>query len=58
LTPAQEQALEGLTKGLINKIAHQPIVELKQMADHPDGTRFVEFVRRAFKLHHRPKNHD
>lgn len=56
LTPAQEKALEGLTKGLINKIAHQPIVELKQMADHPDGTRFVEFVRRAFKLHHRPKN--
>ena len=58
LTPAQERALEGLTKGLINKIAHQPIVELKQMADHPEGARFVEFVRRAFKLHHRPKNND
>ncbi len=58
LTPAQEQALEGLTKGLINKIAHQPIIELKQMADHPEGARFVEFVRRAFRLHHRPKNND
>ena len=56
LSPTQQQALDGLTKGLINKIAHQPIVEMKQMADHPDGTRFVEFVRRAFKLHHRSRN--
>jgi glutamyl-tRNA reductase len=56
LSPTQQQALDGLTRGLINKIAHQPIVEMKQMADHPDGTRFVEFVRRAFKLHHRSRN--
>ena len=55
LTAEQEKAVEALTRGLMNKVAHQPIIEMKQLADHPDGLRFVEFVKRAFQLHSRPK---
>ena len=55
LTPEQERAIEALTRGLVNKVAHHPIVEMKQLADHPDGLRFVEFVKRAFNLHPRNK---
>ncbi len=50
LTPEQEKALEALTRSLMNKVAHQPIIEMKHLADHPDGLRFVEFVKRAFNL--------
>lgn len=50
LTPEQEQAVEGLTRSMINKIAHPPIAHMKQLASHPDGLHFVEFVKRAFNL--------
>jgi glutamyl-tRNA reductase len=50
LTPEQEQAVEALTRGILNKVAHQPITEMKRMAGHPDGSRYVEFVRRTFNL--------
>src|SRR3954447_24615182 len=32
LTPAQEEALEALTKGIVNKIAHAPISEIRRHA--------------------------
>ena len=50
LDPQQEKALESLTRGIINKIAHPPISEMKKLASHPDGLHFVEFVKRAFNL--------
>ena len=50
LTPEQEKALEALTRGLMNKVAHHPITEMKKMAGHPDGRRYVDFVRRTFNL--------
>ncbi|MCB1018590.1 MAG: glutamyl-tRNA reductase [Acidobacteria bacterium] len=50
LTPEQEQAVEGLTRAMMNKVAHHPITEMKKMVGHPDGRRFVEFVRRTFNL--------
>ena len=37
LTPQQEEALEALTRGLIAKIAHGPIAELRKQAGEPDG---------------------
>jgi glutamyl-tRNA reductase len=52
LTPQQEQAIEALTRGLIGKIAHTPITQMKELSHHPDGLRFVEFVKRAFNLRH------
>ncbi len=37
LTAQQEEALEALTRGIINKIAHGPISELRSQAGKPDG---------------------
>jgi len=50
LTPQQEQAIEALTTGLMKKVAHHPITNMKKLANHPNGIEFVEFVRRAFNL--------
>jgi glutamyl-tRNA reductase len=50
LTPEQEQAVDALTRSIINKIAHPPVHEMKKLASHPDGTHFVEFVKKAFNL--------
>lgn len=50
LTPEQEQALEALTKGIINKIAHGPISELRRHASQPDGHQFVTTIRKVFHL--------
>ena len=50
LTPEQEQAIDGITRGLVRKIAHTPITEMKSMAGHPDGDRLIEIVKRIFNL--------
>ncbi len=50
LTPEQEQALDALTRGIINKIAHTPISHLKTLASHPDGLHFIDVVKRVFNL--------
>ncbi len=50
LTPAQREAVEALTRGIINKIAHGPIVELRRKAAEPDGLQTIEVIRRVFRL--------
>jgi len=50
LTPDQEQALEALTRGIVNKIAHGPISELRRQASQPEGAQFITLVRKAFRL--------
>jgi glutamyl-tRNA reductase len=50
LTPEQEQAIEALTKSMINKIAHGPISEIRQHASQPDGHHFINAVRKVFRL--------
>ena len=50
LTPEQEQALEALTKSLINKVAHGPISELRRHASEPDGHHFIAAIRKVFRL--------
>ncbi|HWY48528.1 MAG TPA: glutamyl-tRNA reductase [Bryobacteraceae bacterium] len=51
LTPEQEEALIALTKGIINKIAHGPISELRRQANEPDGHHLVLAIRKVFRLH-------
>jgi glutamyl-tRNA reductase len=59
LTREQEQAIEGLTRGIINKIAHGPISEMRrQAASHvtEEGARegeLISAVRRIFRLRDR-----
>ena len=50
LTPEQEQALDALTKSIINKIAHGPISELRRQASQPDGHYFIATIRKVFRL--------
>jgi glutamyl-tRNA reductase len=49
-TPEQEQAIEVLTRGIMNKVAHGPISELRNHAGHPDGAHVVAAIRKAFHL--------
>jgi glutamyl-tRNA reductase len=48
--PETEQAMDVLTRGLINKIAHGPISELRTHAGHPEGAHVVAVIRKAFHL--------
>jgi len=50
LTPQQQEALEALTRGIISKIAHAPIAELRRQATEPNGMQAVEVIRRVFRL--------
>ena len=50
LTPQQEEALEALTRGIINKIAHGPISELRKNAGNPGGVPVLDAIRRIFRL--------
>jgi len=50
LTPQQEEALEALTKAIINKIAHGPISELRRTAAEPDGAETVGIIRKVFRF--------
>ena len=50
LTPEQENALEVLTRGIINKIAHGPISELRRQAGRPDGVHIIDAIRQVFHL--------
>jgi glutamyl-tRNA reductase len=50
LTPQQEEAIEALTKGLMNKVAHGAISEIRKSATQEDGWQTVSLVRRLFRL--------
>ncbi|HKW19381.1 MAG TPA: glutamyl-tRNA reductase [Terriglobales bacterium] len=54
LSPEQEQALEALTRGIVNKILHTPITRLKSAAAGPEITTLVEAFRKIFNLQDRP----
>jgi len=50
LTAQQEEALEALTRGIVNKIAHGPISELRLQAGRPDGAHVIAAIRKVFHL--------
>jgi glutamyl-tRNA reductase len=50
LSPDQEQALEVLTRGIVNKILHTPITRLKSAASDPEITTLVDAFRKIFNL--------
>jgi len=47
LTPAQLEAVEAVTKGLMNKFLHQPLRALKSAAQHGDMAA-IDAIRAAF----------
>jgi glutamyl-tRNA reductase len=50
ITPQQEAAIDALTKAMINKIMHTPIVALKSAAKSPQAETMVHLIRRVFNL--------
>ena len=51
VTREQEDAWEMLTRGIINKVAHGPISELRAQAGRPDGAPVIAAIRKVFHLH-------
>ena len=49
-TDRQEEAIETLTRAILNKVAHGPISELRNHAGKPEGAHFVAAIRKAFHL--------
>jgi glutamyl-tRNA reductase len=47
LTPAQQEAIDALTRGIVNKIAHGPLAEMRAQAARPD---VIEVIRRMFRV--------
>jgi glutamyl-tRNA reductase len=54
LTPDQEQAIEALSRGIVNKILHTPIRSLKTAAAGPEITTLIDSFRRIFDLQAKP----
>ncbi|MBV8728532.1 MAG: glutamyl-tRNA reductase [Acidobacteriia bacterium] len=50
LDARQEEALTALTRGIVNKIAHGPITELRSQATQANGAHVVAVVKKVFHL--------
>jgi glutamyl-tRNA reductase len=50
LTPEQEQAIDALSHGIVNKILHTPIRTLKTAAAGPEITTLIESFHKIFQL--------
>jgi glutamyl-tRNA reductase len=50
LSPEQRQAVDALTRGMMNKILHGPINELKNGAGQPEHLALVRLIQRIFRL--------
>lgn len=53
--PAEQQqatlaAIDQVTQSLMNKILHHPITQMKEMNSDPNGSEFVETVRKIFNI--------
>src|SRR5258708_3354379 len=44
LTPQQQEAVEALTRGIVNKIAHAPIAEMRRKANDPEGIQLIHLI--------------
>ena len=49
-TPRQEEAMEALTRAILNKVAHGPISQLRHHAGKPESAHVVAAIRKAFHL--------
>ena len=50
LSPQQQEALEALLRGIVNKVAHAPIAELRRQAGEPGGHQAIDVIRRVFRI--------
>lgn len=50
LTPQQQEAVDALTRSIMNKIAHGPITELRRQASRGETQSVIQVVRRIFRM--------
>jgi glutamyl-tRNA reductase len=50
LGPAEREAVDALTKGIVAKLLHEPTVRVKDAAGSPRGDRLAEALRALFDL--------
>jgi glutamyl-tRNA reductase len=50
MTPEQREAVDALTRGMMNKILHGPITELKSGAGEPESATLVKLISKIFGL--------
>ena len=50
LTPQQEEAIEALTRGIVNKIAHGPSRSSASMPAARTGRLCIDIIRKVFRL--------
>jgi len=48
LSPEQREAVDALTRGILSKILHGPVTELKSGAGSPEHGHLVQLVRKIF----------
>jgi glutamyl-tRNA reductase len=58
LDERQRAAVEAVTRGLVNKLLHDPMVRGKALAARPDGDLYVAALRELYGLDPRPGDHD
>lgn len=50
LDQSDRAVLEAMTRSLVNKLLHQPMIQLKAGAGEPDGAQLIDAVRRLFAI--------
>jgi glutamyl-tRNA reductase len=58
LDERQRAAVEAVTRGLVNKLLHDPMVRGKTLAARPDGDLYVAALRELYGLDPRPGDAD
>ena len=58
LDDRQRAAVEAVTRGLVNKLLHDPMVRGKTLAARPDGDLYVAALRGLYGLDPRPGDAD
>jgi glutamyl-tRNA reductase len=58
LDAQQRAAVEAVTRGLVNKLLHDPMVRGKTLAARPDGDLYVAALRELYGLDPRPGDDD
>jgi glutamyl-tRNA reductase len=50
LTEQDREAIEAMTRAMMNKVAHGPISALRHHAGHPEGAQVISAIRRVFHI--------
>ncbi len=50
LNPSDRAVLEAMARSLVNKLLHQPMIQLKAGAAEADGAQLIDTVRRLFAI--------